>query len=157
MYTELSRLARRELGRGMRTSLDTVGLVNEAFLKLDGKDISAEERGPFMALVAKVMRQVLVDHARARLATKRGSGAHAVTLTTNVPLAGEQVGEVDLLDIEQGLQALARLEPRLVDVVEMRFFGGMENAEIGKVLGIHERTVQRDWLRARAFLHARMA
>lgn len=155
LYGELSRIAHRELGGNARTSLDTVGLVNEAFMKLDGKGMDASEKGPFLALAAKAMRQVLVDHVRSRLTAKRGSGARPVTLTTRLPL-DEATGDIDLLDIEASLQALQQLEPRLVDVVEMRFFGGMEQAEIAAVLGVSERTVHRDWLRARAFLQARL-
>ena len=155
LYGELSRIAHRELANSARTSLDTVGLVNEAFLKLDGKGMDASERGPFLALAAKVMRQVLVDHVRSRMADKRGSGMRPVTLTTQA-LATSGERRVDLLDIERGLEALGALEPRLVDMVEMRFFGGMQQSEIAAVLGLSERTVHRDWLRARAFLQTRL-
>ena len=97
------------------------------------------------------MRHVLIDHVRARGAEKRGGDQVRVTLSTDLPLAG-QAGQVDLLDIERGLEALEALDPRLVTVVECRFYAGMEFQEIAVHLGLTERTIHRDWRKARAFL-----
>lgn len=156
LYAQLQRIARRELGDAPRTSLDTTALVHEAYLKLEGHPLTVGERGPFLALAAKAMRQVLVDHVRARMADKRGGGAVQVTLTTDTPL--DEAGRLDdLLAIDQGLQALEALDPRLATVVEWRYFAGMEFAEIAQQLDVHERTIYRDWRRARAFLQARLA
>jgi len=150
LYDQLRAIARRELGNRPRTLLDTTALVHEAYLKLDGAQLDASQRGPFLALLAKAMRHVVVDHVRARMASKRGGDQIRVTLVTD--LVQDQDGQVDVLHIEQGLQALEALEPRLGTLVECRFYGGMEFAEIAEHLGLSERTVHRDWRRARAFL-----
>lgn len=151
LYAELQRLARRELSGQRRHSLHTTVLVHEAYLKLDGQSLDVSQRGPFLALAGKAMRHVLVDHLRARGAEKRGGDQIRVTLMTDLPIqAGD--GEVDLLDIEQGLEALEAVDPRLVTVVECRFYAGMEFQEIAVHLGLTERTVYRDWRKARAFL-----
>lgn len=154
LYDQLRAIARRELGNRPRTLLDTTALVHEAYLKLDGAQLDASQRGPFLALLAKAMRHVLVDHVRARMASKRGGDQIRVTLVTD--LVHDQDGQSDVLDIEQGLQALEALEPRLGTLVECRFYGGMEFAEIATHLGLSERTVHRDWRRARAFLVAHL-
>lgn len=156
LYAELHRLARRQLGAAPRTCLCTTALVHEAYLKLHGSNARADARGPFLALAAKTMRHVVIDHVRERKAAKRGGGLRAVTLHTDAMLAGDG-DTVDLLSVEQGLQALQELDPRLVSVVECHFFAGMDFAEIGGVLGLSERTVQRDWRRARAFLQLQLS
>lgn len=149
LYDKLRGLARRELGNSARTSLDTTSLVHEAFLRLDGN--GAKDRGHMLALAARAMRFVLIDHVRTRNADKRGGGMERVPLLTGlVQTGGRDV--TDLLEIDRGLQALEQLEPRLVSVVECRYFGGLEFGEIAAALGVSERTAQRDWRRARAFL-----
>lgn len=150
LYVHLRGIARRELAGVARGTLDTTLLVHEAFLKLDGRGIDASQRGPFLALAAKVMRCVLVDHVRARGAQKRGGDAVQVTLSTDLPL--DTKPGVDVLDIERALQSLEALEPRLATVVELRFYGGMEFEDIARQLGVADRTVYRDWRKARAFL-----
>lgn len=155
LYAQLSGMARRELGRGPRTSLDTVALVHEAFLKLDGHALDASEQGRFMALAGKVMRQVIVDHVRRRQAVKRGGDLIRVTLLTQQPMP-DAPDQLDFLQIEDALHELAKLEPRLVQVVECRFFAGMEVTEIAALLQVSERTVHREWTRARAFLLGRL-
>lgn len=150
LYDHLRAIARRELGNRPRTLLDTTALVHEAYLKLDGAQLDVSQRGPFLALLAKAMRHVVVDHIRARMASKRGGDLVRVTLATD--LSQEQDGQVDVLQIEQGLQALEALDPRLATLVECRFYGGMEFAEIASHLDLSERTLHRDWRRARAFL-----
>jgi RNA polymerase sigma factor (TIGR02999 family) len=155
LYAQLQHVARRELASTPRATLCTTMLVHEAFLRLDGKQLDVSERGPFLALAAKAMRCVLIDHIRARNADKRGGELVRVTLVTDIPIEHERK-QADLLEIEQGLQALQALEPRLVTVVECRFYGGMEFSEIAEHLGVSERTAHRDWRKARAFLASRM-
>lgn len=151
LYAQLQAIARRELQRAARGTLDTGVLVHEAFLKLDGATLDSRERGRFLALAAKAMRHVLVDHVRARGAAKRGGDLARVTLATDLPLSTAS-GGIDVLDVERSLQALEELDPRLATVVECRFYAGMEFEEIAGQLGVNERTVYRDWRKARAFL-----
>jgi len=151
LYDQLRVLARRELSGKPRATLCTTLLVHEAYLKLDGGRFDVSERGPFLALAAKAMRCVLVDHVRATMAQKRGGDLARVTLVTDLPVAADN-DRIDLIAIEQGLDALQQIEPRLVTVVECRFYAGMEFQEIAIHLGIAERTVHRDWRKARAFL-----
>ncbi len=155
LYAQLQHMARRELSGAPRVTLSTTVLVHEAFLRLDGRQLDVSQRGPFLALAAKAMRCVLIDHLRARMAEKRGGALVRVTLATDIPMHNDSK-QSDLMEIEQGLQALEALDPRLVTVVECRFYGGMEFAEIAEHLGVSERTAHRDWRRARAFLLARM-
>jgi RNA polymerase sigma factor (TIGR02999 family) len=151
LYDDLRRLARRQLGREYaERSLNPTGLVHESYLKLGGGALAARDRAHFLALAARAMRQVLVDHARERKAAKRGAGDWERTTLTD----GVWVNELDdhgvlLLD-----EALARLQPRQRQVVECRFFGGMEDREIAVALGVSERTVNRDWMKARARLYS---
>lgn len=151
LYLQLQVIARRELQHAARGTLDTGVLVHEAFLKLDGAALDASQRGPFLALAAKAMRCVLVDHVRARGAAKRGGELARVTLTTDLPNGAEAQG-IDVLDVERVLQALEALDPRLAKVVEFRFYAGMEFDEISRQLDVTERTVYRDWRKARAFM-----
>ena len=155
LYEHLHRIARRELGSSRKVTLSTTVLVHEAFLKLDGAALDVSERGRFLALAARAMRCVLVDHARARSAEKRGGGRIQVTLATGLPIGGGD-GELDLLAIEQALAELEALDPRLAMVVEYRFYGGLEFQEIADQLGLTPRTIHRDWRKARAFLAARL-
>ena len=151
LYDQLHSLARRELGNSARTSLDTTSLLHEAFLKLGGNTPEFADAGHLLAIAARAMRFVLVDHVRAQLADKRGGGLERVPLLTG--LADHAGGDfTDMLEIDRGLRALQELEPRLVSVVECRYFGGMDFPEVARALGISERTAQRDWRRARAFL-----
>jgi RNA polymerase sigma factor (TIGR02999 family) len=150
IYDDLRLLARRQLGReyGDRT-LNPTALVHEAYLKLGAGAKVAADRAHFLAIAARAMRQVLVDRARDRKAAKRGGGAWERTTLTD----GAWVGEFDpdgMLALDEGL---ARLEPRQRQVVECRFFGGMEEQEIAEALGVSERTIHRDWVKARAWLY----
>jgi RNA polymerase sigma factor (TIGR02999 family) len=149
VYDELRRLARRQLSRehGQRT-LNATALVHEAYLKLAGGGIDAADRAHFLAVAARAMRQVLVDHARRRKAVRRG-GEWRITTFTDRPGEGTfDPGEMLALD-----QALEQLDPRQRQVVECRFFAGMEEREIAAALGLTERTVRRDWVKARAWLY----
>jgi len=152
VYEDLRRLARRQLGRehGDRT-LNPTGLVHEAYLKLGPGSPAAANRAHFLAIAARAMRQVLVDQARERKAAKRGGGAWERTTLTD----GAWVGEFQPDELLALNDALAELEPRQRQVVECRFFGGMEEQEIAAALGVSERTVHRDWVKARAWLYRR--
>ena len=155
VYGELQRIARAELGRHRRgETLNTGALVHEAYLKLFARTaVSFENRKHFFATAAKAMRQVVIDHARARLADRRGAGARhtSVDALAGGPLAVEADPE-QLLDIDRALTRLATLDERLAQVVELRFFGGLEVAEIAELLGVSEPTIKRDTRAARAFL-----
>jgi len=150
VYEDLRRLARRQLGHeyGERT-LSATALVHEAYLKLGGGAIVATDRAHFLAIAARAMRQVLVDHARDRKAAKRGGGVWERTTLTD----GAWVGEFDADGMLALDEALGELVPRQRQVVECRFFGGMDEQEIATALGISERTVHRDWVKARAWLY----
>jgi RNA polymerase sigma factor (TIGR02999 family) len=150
LYEDLRRLARRQLAHEyVERSLNPTALVHESYLKLGGTMV-ARDRAHFLALAARAMRQVLVDHARERKAAKRGAGAWERTTLSD----GVWVKELD----DEGMlvldEALAKLQPRERQVVECRFFGGMEESEIAAALGVSVRTVERDWMKARARLYS---
>lgn len=150
VYAELRRIAQRQLG-GERAghTLDATALVHEAYLKLiDGPRLDSNDRAHFLAIAARAMRQILVDHARRRGAAKRG-GDWKLTSITGKQLAAEFDSE-GLIALDRALEGL---EERQRAVVEYRFFGGMEESEIAEVLGVSTRTVQRDWLKARAWIY----
>jgi len=149
LYDDLRRLARRQLARehGVRTIQPTT-LVHEAYLKLAGNVPRVADRGHLMAIAAHAMRQVLVDRARERRAAKRGPSWVATTLTDGVWSTELDASSLIALD-----DALERLEPRQRQVVECRFFAGLDDEEIAQALGVTARTVRRDWVKARAWLN----
>jgi len=149
-YQDIRRLARRERRRvSAGVTLQTTALVHEAYLKLRG---SAEfnDREHFLRAAALAMRHVLVSHARERLAAKRGGGEIAVSLDEAPDLAVDD--DAVLLEINEALERLAKINPRLAYVVECRFFAGFDDAETAIALGLTDRTVRRDWIKARAWL-----
>ncbi|MBA3893402.1 MAG: sigma-70 family RNA polymerase sigma factor [Gemmatimonadales bacterium] len=150
VYEDLRRVAHRQLDReGGGHTLQTTALIHEAYLKLAaGGSVSATSRAHFLAIAARAMRQVLVDYARRRKAAQRGGGVISVTLGDE-PQPADASAE-DLLALDD---ALEQLEPRQRQVIECRFFGGMEEHDIAAVLGVSERTVRRDWVKARAWLY----
>lgn len=153
VYPELRGVAHRQLRRGRFDGpmLETTGLVHETYLKLvDQERIDARDRDHFLAIAARAMRQVIVDHARARCAAKRGAGAQHVPLDDR-ELAVQQQAEY-LLVLNDALERLARENPRLLQVVECRFFTGYSEVETASALAVSARTVERDWLRAKAWL-----
>jgi RNA polymerase sigma factor (TIGR02999 family) len=155
VYDELKRAARSQLRR-MRDAFETTALVHEAYLKLaGGAQLAAVDRNHLLALSARAMRQVLVDDARARKADKRGGGIDALTLTTRID-AGERA-VVEVLALDELLAALHTLDERAAQIVELRYFGGYSEVEIADMLGISDRTLRRDWRKARAFLLAEMS
>ena len=152
-YSELRKLARSRLRDGGRnTFLETTALVHESYLRFLGAgQLRIEDRRAFFAYASKVMRSVIVDSVRERQAERRGGNLVAMTLDTQV---GAELpnGEVEVLHVHEALLALAQAEPRLATVVEMRYFGGYTEAEIADTLGLTERTVRRDWNKARVLL-----
>lgn len=157
IYNQLRVIARHRLGGRARTNLDTTALVHEAYLKIADVPNSDDqlERARFFALASKTMRNLLIDYLRERKAAKRGGGAVMLTLEPD-RVEDADMQQIDVLAIEDALLALGELDPRLVNVVECRFFAGMDYAEIAMVHDISERTVRRDWRRARAFLRAHL-
>lgn len=151
VYEELRALARRRAGRGRGETLRTTALVHEAYLRLvDQNGASFENRRHFFAVAAKVMRRLVVDHARDRAAVKRGGGAAPVTLDDEAIAA--PAGSVDLLVLDQALGRLEGLDPRLGRLVELRYFAGLTLAETAEAMELSPATVKRDWFKARAFL-----
>lgn len=150
VYDQLRALAQAQLRReATGHTLTPTALVHEAYLKLaPGSGLAPRDRAHFLAIASRAMRQVLVDHARTRLARKREGGWARATLTEGVGGTTE-VDPAELLALDE---ALASLEPRQRQVVECRVFGGMEEAEIAQALGVSDRTVRRDWVKARARL-----
>ena len=154
-YDQLRDLARQRLRKSTRDgALDTTSLVHECYLRLArvGR-LSLEDRAHFLGYAARVMRSVVVDFARERLAESRGGDALFVTVSTNIPDHDAARAE-EILRIEEALAQLARTEARLVQVVEMRYFAGFTIEEIAANLGLGERTVRRDWDKARLLLMA---
>lgn len=157
VYDRLRQVARGQLARaGRRTqALDTVGLVNETYLQLaDEYGVDWQDRGHFFAVCARAMRRILVDHARRRHADKRGGGATHVTLLPDAVAIDPPSEQV--LAIDEALEGLAAFNERLAQVVECRYFAGMTEEETAQALGSSLRTVQRDWMRARAWLSKAM-
>lgn len=157
VYVELHRLARAQL-RGERPghTLQATALVHEAYLKLcQTNSTDWQDRMHFYRVAAKLMRRILIDYARQRNAHKRGSGAHKQSLDEALLVSEDRLAQV--VEIDELLDRLAELDPRLAQVVEMRFFGGLTEEEIGLALNVSERTVKRDWLKARAWLHEQLS
>lgn len=157
VYAELRRAADLLLAREFHGhTLQATALVHEAYLKLVRSDApDASSRAHFLGIAARAMRQILVDHARRRNAAKRGKGEAFVTLGDH---ADEAAPDADtMLALDDALTELARLDARLAKVVELRFFGGLTEEQVATALGVTSRTVQRDWAKARAWLHARIA
>ena len=152
-YEELRRLARMRLSRGGRgTLLDTTALVHESYLRFaNSGTLRLEDRDHFMRYASHVMRSVIVDIARANKTARRGGDALHVTLNTDSG-DGAQAGEDEIIRVHDALEELAALDPRLVSVVEMRYFAGMSEAEMAAALGVTDRTVRRDWEKARLLL-----
>ncbi len=157
VYGELHRLAaaymRRE--RGDHT-LQTTALVHEAYLRLVGqRDIAWKNRAHFLGVAAQMMRRVLVDHARAHLCRRRGGPQQRVSL--DEVCISPRTHSADLVALDEALTRLAQIDARQAQIVELRFFGGLTAEETAKILGVSTKTVNRDWLVARAWLHGEIA
>lgn len=152
VYDELHRLARRYMKRERPGhSLQTTALVNEAYMRLvDYERMHWQDRAHFFAVSSQLMRRILVDHAR-RHNLKRGGGVQYVTLEEAIIVGGD-LGP-DMVALDDALNALAQIDPRKVQVVEMRFFGGLSVEETAEVLKVSTITVKRDWRAARAWLY----
>lgn len=155
VHQELHRIARRCMaGEAVGNSLQATALVNEAYLRLvGGKAVAWNDRAHFLAVSARVMRRILVDHARARRAEKRGN---AVKVTFDEALLVTDEPQQDLLALDDALEALAKFDERKSRVVEMKFFGGLTAEETASVLQVSTDTVTRDWRLAKAWLRAEM-
>jgi RNA polymerase sigma factor (TIGR02999 family) len=153
VYDQLRALARFQVRRGgPEQSLGATGLVHEVYLKLvDHPRLDVRDRGHFFALAARAMRQVLVDRARRRSAGKRGGSPPPETLVDEAPAVDARTEE--LLALDEALSRLENLDPRLVRLVEVRFFAGLSVEEAAEALEMSTRTVKRDWQKARAVLH----
>jgi len=156
VYQELKRLAHRYMQRqGPDHTLQTTALVHEAYLRLASQEEpSFANRTHFLAVAAKAMRQILVDHARASLRQKRGAGVKAVELDEIASLSPEPTREI--IDLNEALEKLAALDVRKAQVVELKYFGGLKPEEIAEVLKVSEVTVRRDWTFSKAWLYAEL-
>ena len=152
VYDELHRVARRYMRRESPAhTLQTSALVNEAYLRLvDQKNIRWQNRSHFFGIAAKLMRRILVDHARAHARAKRGGEAQKLSLDEKAGMSKEQV--VDLVAIDEALSKLAEFDPHKSRIVEMKFFGGLSTDEIAECLNVSSRTIEREWRKAKAWL-----
>ena len=154
-YGELRKLAHARLFHGGRnTYLDTTALVHESYLRfIQGGDLRSDDRRAFFAYASRVMRSVIIDAVRERRAERRGGDLQRLTLNTQL-IDNMPAGEDGVLKVHEALATLARAEPRLAQVVEMRYFGGYSEQEVAEALGLTDRTVRRDWDKARLLLGA---
>ncbi|TXI79922.1 MAG: sigma-70 family RNA polymerase sigma factor [Flavobacteriales bacterium] len=154
LYHELHAMARRQLAGQYGQTLDATALVHEAYLKLIGRrDVQFDDRAHFFAYAASAMRSVVVDYARQRLAQKRGGDLHRVTELPDDVEGGLRLDE-DLLGLDTALTKLAAVDAKLAQVVELRYFAGLSEQEIAELLQRSERSIRRDWQKARMFLLA---
>jgi RNA polymerase sigma factor (TIGR02999 family) len=153
VYEELHRLAHQHMNRERRDhTLQTSALVNEAYLRLiDQRGVHWQNRAHFFSIASRLMRRILVDHARAHRYAKRGGGAIQVSLDEAAVVSQERAEELVALD--EALTSLATIDQRKSQVVELRFFGGMSVEETAEVLGVSPITVKRDWSTAKAWLY----
>lgn len=156
VYEELHRLARNHMSRERQGhTLQTSALVNEAYVRLiDQRNVRWQNRAQFFSIASRLMRRILIDHARSHHYAKRGGGTRRVSLDEAAVVAQEQAAELVALD--DALKSLAAIDPRKCQVVELRFFGGMSVEESAEVLGVSAVTVMRDWSTAKAWLQHEM-
>jgi RNA polymerase sigma factor (TIGR02999 family) len=157
VYAELHRMARRQMGKERENTMQATALVHEAYLRLvDAKGLACNDRTHFFALSARVMRQILVDAARARISAKRGGNASPTDHSKPVNLdeiAGDASQKsAEVLALDQALDDLSRMDARKARVIELRFFGGLSVEETAEILDISPQSVMRDWKLARAWL-----
>lgn len=152
LYDDLRQIAHARLRRrSRRMTLNTTALVSEAFLRFaDDERLHVNDREHFFRYASTVMRSVIVDIARKRYAQKRGGNVHVVALTTDV--SDNSADELEVLGVHQALDELARVDPQMVTVVELRYFAGLTEREAAEALGVSERTVRRIWRRAQLWL-----
>jgi RNA polymerase sigma-70 factor, ECF subfamily len=157
VYTELHRMARRYMaGQRLTHTLQPTALIHEAYVRLAADSgTSWENRAHFYRIAAKAMRHILVDHARAQVAAKRGGEKRQLTLDETIMISGERLGSIVALD--DALADLNKLSPRQSEVVELKYFGGLSVDEIAEALKISPETVMRDWRAAKAWLHLQLS
>lgn len=152
IYQDLHRIARAQIRQQLQPHLSPTSLISESWLKLVRSEVSASSRPHLVSLIARAMRFVLIDEARRALTDKRG-GYQSVEM---LPLIGEpaakSAGLEEMIELDRALESLMEISPRLARVVELRYYGGLEEIEIAELLGVTKRTVRRDWRKARAFL-----
>ena len=155
VYDQLRRIARHHL-RGERAghSLQTTALINEAYLKLVEQSVSWQSRAHFYGIAARLMRQILVDNARARQRLKRGGDRQQISLTA---AEDQQETRADLLALDEALNTLGEVDPQRSLIVELRFFGGLTIEETARIMGISTPSVERGWRAARAWLQTELA
>jgi RNA polymerase sigma factor (TIGR02999 family) len=151
-YPELRKIARRCLSRERpEHTIQATALVHEAYLRLvDIRQVSWQDRAHFFAILAKVMRRILIEHARAQACSKRGGGIRRVNLDETLMISAES--DPEIVRVDEALEELAKFDSRKAQVVEMRYFGGLTSGEIASVLGISPQSVNRDWSLAKAWL-----
>ena len=156
LYSELHRIAKRELARqGVPVSLGATTLLHQAYIEMAPKDGTAfPDRARFMAYASRVMRGLIIDHARRRSAQKRGGQFHITSSGSDV---GEAADDRELVRIGEALDELAKDEPALAEIVDMKFFCGFTFQEIAALKGVSERTAQRQWEKARIYLHHKIS
>lgn len=157
IYPDLKRLARRYMGReNPGHTLQTSALINEAYLRLiDQKDLAWQDRSHFFAVASRVMRHILIDHARNHARTKRGAGLRHLDL--DEAKAVTEMRAAQLLALDEALKSLATVDPRKSQIVELRFFGGLTVEETADVMELSRITVNREWRAAKAWLHSEIS
>lgn len=156
VYPEMQKIALRYLQHErVDHTLQSTALVHEAYMRLvQQPDKQWANRSHFFAVASRIIRGILVDYARARLTVKRGAGAPQISLSS--AMIGQDPAEVDLLDLDNALNALAKLDPQQSQIVEMRFFGGLSIEETAEVLKVSPSTVKRDWIMAKTWIRRQM-
>jgi RNA polymerase sigma factor (TIGR02999 family) len=157
VYADLHRLARRHLRDSGANDTRATSLVHEVYLRLArGAGLALNDRTHFFAVATRAMRQIVIDHVRQRLTEKRGAGIDPISLDSAVGAIAAGRDE-DVLQLDAALERLATFDPRLAHLVELRFFGGLRFEELVEATGMSERTLKRDWTKARAFLYRELA
>lgn len=155
VYDELRRLAGSYMRRERPDhTLQSTALVHEAYVRLVDQRVEWKSRAHFFGIAAQMMRRILVDHAKQHKSAKRGSGIRPVTLDEPLQIARQP--SMDMVALDDALSALLAIDPQRAKIVELRFFGGLSNAEVAEVLAISTATVQRQWAGARAWLYQEM-
>jgi RNA polymerase sigma factor, sigma-70 family/RNA polymerase sigma factor, TIGR02999 family len=156
IYEDLHRIAAQHLRKERAEhTLQPTALVNEAYVRLAGQNVSWKNRAHFFAVSAEIMRRILVDHARRKLAEKRGGGAETISIDAGGDWGGEPA--VDVISIDDALNALAAVDPAQSRIVELRFFGGLTIEETAETIGSSPSTVKREWRMARAWLRRHLS
>jgi len=156
VYSDLHRLAQRQLRAANGVPDHATSMVHEVYLRLAQNGLALNDRRHFFAVASRAMRQIVVDHARSRMADKRGAGVEPVSFDSALDVAATGRCE-ELLLVDAALQRLTEVDPLLASFVELRFFGGLKFDELSEATGMSERTLKRAWTRARAFLYREMA